>query len=199
MNIILLFKGRQWAWENRKWDNEEQFDKSQRLWGITSFIAFSAPLLIIIINSIIVFFLIKPTTPQNSNTFSKTSETQQDSSTVKIVDNEILVAKFIYKNIKPVTVIVDLNEIDGKNILKVSIAVIPLKKDVSSFNATYDKQESKLQLYLINYLSNLAIKDLKSDKIINKIEIDYFNYLSKLIPETTTNISKVHIFEFIRS
>jgi len=34
MNIILLIKGKEWAWQNKKWKNIESFKKTQRNWDI---------------------------------------------------------------------------------------------------------------------------------------------------------------------
>jgi hypothetical protein len=34
VGLILLFKGRQWAWENKRWDSVEHFNTVQRRWGL---------------------------------------------------------------------------------------------------------------------------------------------------------------------
>ena len=50
MNFVLLFKGRQWAWEHKRWDSEEQFDRVQKNWGIWGFIvAILAPFVFLLI------------------------------------------------------------------------------------------------------------------------------------------------------
>ena len=33
MNIILGFKGREWAWQNRSWDSLEHFQRVQKQWS----------------------------------------------------------------------------------------------------------------------------------------------------------------------
>ena len=38
MGFVLLFKGREWAWEKGKWQNVEHFNKVQRYWSIAGFI-----------------------------------------------------------------------------------------------------------------------------------------------------------------
>lgn len=38
MAIILGIKGRQWAWQNKKWDSVEHFQKVQRRWSLWSLI-----------------------------------------------------------------------------------------------------------------------------------------------------------------
>ena len=37
-NIILLFKGNEWAWNARRWDSVEAFKASQRKWAIAGLI-----------------------------------------------------------------------------------------------------------------------------------------------------------------
>ena len=34
MPFVLLFKGREWAWENKDWKSVEQFNSTQRVWSI---------------------------------------------------------------------------------------------------------------------------------------------------------------------
>ncbi len=36
MAIILGFKGREWAWKNKKWESVEQFQRVQRKWSLWS-------------------------------------------------------------------------------------------------------------------------------------------------------------------
>ena len=38
MAFVLLFKGRQWAWENKQWESLEAFNRSQRRWAISGLI-----------------------------------------------------------------------------------------------------------------------------------------------------------------
>ncbi len=38
MAFVLLFKGRQWAWENKQWESLEAFNRSQRRWGLSGLI-----------------------------------------------------------------------------------------------------------------------------------------------------------------
>ena len=33
MRIVLLFKGNEWAWQNRRWDSREQFKRVQTWWN----------------------------------------------------------------------------------------------------------------------------------------------------------------------
>ncbi len=33
-NFVLLFKGREWAWEGKRWDSEEHFARVQYAWGL---------------------------------------------------------------------------------------------------------------------------------------------------------------------
>ncbi len=34
MRIVLGFKGREWAWQNKSWDNFEHFQRVQRKWSV---------------------------------------------------------------------------------------------------------------------------------------------------------------------
>lgn len=36
--IVLLFKGREWAWKSKEWESPEQFNKVQRLWGLAGLV-----------------------------------------------------------------------------------------------------------------------------------------------------------------
>lgn len=38
MAFVLGFKGREWAWRNKKWDSVEHFQKVQRRWSLWSLI-----------------------------------------------------------------------------------------------------------------------------------------------------------------
>lgn len=34
MSLVLGYKGREWAWRNKRWDSLEHFQRVQRLWSI---------------------------------------------------------------------------------------------------------------------------------------------------------------------
>ena len=38
MAIVLGFKGREWAWKNKKWDSVEHFNRVQRKWSVAGII-----------------------------------------------------------------------------------------------------------------------------------------------------------------
>lgn len=38
MNIVLGVKGREWAWQAKHWDSVEQFNKTQKTWGMVGLI-----------------------------------------------------------------------------------------------------------------------------------------------------------------
>ena len=46
VNVVFWFvlgaKGRQWAWQNRRWESVEQFNKTQKRWGLAGLILFLA-------------------------------------------------------------------------------------------------------------------------------------------------------------
>jgi hypothetical protein len=56
-NVVLLVKGRQWAWENKKWDSAAEFDRVQRLWGMWGWILALAGTLIAVILFVLIFGL----------------------------------------------------------------------------------------------------------------------------------------------
>ncbi len=45
MAIVLGVKGKQWAWQNKKWESVEHFQKVQRRWSIVGFIIFMVMIL----------------------------------------------------------------------------------------------------------------------------------------------------------
>lgn len=52
MNVVLLLKGKQWAWENRRWDDATQFEKAEKLWakwGLIVFLAVNALLVALVV------------------------------------------------------------------------------------------------------------------------------------------------------
>lgn len=49
MAFVLLLKGREWAWRNKRWDSVEHFNKIQRRWAIAGLIVILAPLVIFLI------------------------------------------------------------------------------------------------------------------------------------------------------
>lgn len=48
-NIVLLIKGRQWAWEGKLWDSAKNFDTTQNKWGMWGLIFLGISILITII------------------------------------------------------------------------------------------------------------------------------------------------------
>ena len=38
MAIILGFKGREWAWQNKHWDDVEHFQRVQRRWSVAALV-----------------------------------------------------------------------------------------------------------------------------------------------------------------
>jgi hypothetical protein len=46
MMIVLGFKGREWAWKNKRWDSVEHFNRVQRLWSIWALVLVLGTLLI---------------------------------------------------------------------------------------------------------------------------------------------------------
>ena len=64
MSFVLLFKGNEWAWQNRKFSSPEEFKEVQRkwtLWGIAFFI------LIIVFAIIYIYFVVWVVAAANSN------------------------------------------------------------------------------------------------------------------------------------
>jgi len=49
MAFILGFKGREWAWQNKHWENVEHFNHVQKLWSIWALVLFVLALLLGII------------------------------------------------------------------------------------------------------------------------------------------------------
>jgi len=49
MAFVLLFKGREWAWRNKRWDSVEHFNKIQRRWAIAGLIVILIPFIIFLI------------------------------------------------------------------------------------------------------------------------------------------------------
>jgi len=48
-NFVLLFKGRAWAWENKKWDTAADFDRVQKRWGMWGWIIGPATVVVLTI------------------------------------------------------------------------------------------------------------------------------------------------------
>ena len=46
MMFVLGKNGRVWAWQNRKWQSVEEFNKSQKMWSVTGIIYFVVTILI---------------------------------------------------------------------------------------------------------------------------------------------------------
>ncbi len=65
MAIVLGIKGKEWAWENKRWDSIEHFKRIQRswaIWGLVFSIAFWGVIFTIIIAIAIAAILASPTT-----------------------------------------------------------------------------------------------------------------------------------------
>lgn len=50
--FLMLFKGREWAWENNNWDDVEHFNKVQKRWTIAGIIFFLVPMILGIVAEI---------------------------------------------------------------------------------------------------------------------------------------------------
>lgn len=62
MNIILGMKGKEWAWQGKKWDNVEQFRNSQHKWNVAGIILGVLGLLVVpIILFLMVIVALNPT------------------------------------------------------------------------------------------------------------------------------------------
>ena len=44
MFFVLGFKGREWAWRNKKWDSVEHFQSVQRKWSFWAFVLYLNPI-----------------------------------------------------------------------------------------------------------------------------------------------------------
>lgn len=61
MNIVLGIKGREWAWQSKRWDSVEHFNRVQRIWAIAGVILVFISIAVSIIIPIIMFkVLIEP-------------------------------------------------------------------------------------------------------------------------------------------
>ena len=84
MAIILGIKGREWAWQKKKWDSVEQFNKTQRKWSIAGFIFAGISLILIpILLVLIVIVAINPVGRLNQ------ASTNSANSEVRAVGNSV--------------------------------------------------------------------------------------------------------------
>lgn len=49
MSIVLGIKGREWAWQAKRWDSVEQFNKTQKTWGMVGLVLAVIGIVIMII------------------------------------------------------------------------------------------------------------------------------------------------------
>ena len=52
--VMLLFKGREWAWQNKQWDSVEHFNRVQRKWAKARGILLCIPLVLGIVAAIVI-------------------------------------------------------------------------------------------------------------------------------------------------
>ena len=52
MAVILGFKGREWAWKNRRWDSVDHFNRVQRRWSIGGLVVWLLPILFVAVASL---------------------------------------------------------------------------------------------------------------------------------------------------
>ena len=62
MVIILGIKGREWAWQAKKWDSVEHFNEVQKKWSIAGVVLLVAIFVITFISVILVVIAIDPVT-----------------------------------------------------------------------------------------------------------------------------------------
>ena len=64
MNFVLLFKGNEWAWQNRKFSSPEEFKEVQRKWTLLGIAFF---ILIIVFAILYIYFVVWVVATANSN------------------------------------------------------------------------------------------------------------------------------------
>ena len=197
MNIILLFKGRQWAWEHRKWDSEEQFDKAQKRWGMWGLIIFIIPVSAIVVNGAIAYYLIKATAPKTviENSHKKTDVSHGIDVQQKF-DNKLAETSNT-ESLPPITAIVNVIGTDGEHLLKASVGLILKDSYATDIKPSYDKNQPKLKRFLIEYLSKITLQDLQSKDIKNRVENDYLEHVKRIMPEYGKSFKNAQVTEFI--
>ena len=64
MNIILGIKGKEWAWQSKKWDGVEHFNRTQKNWAIVGVALTVIPIAVILL--LIILIVINPAGQQPS-------------------------------------------------------------------------------------------------------------------------------------
>jgi len=54
MSIVLGIKGREWAWQSKKWDSVEHFNRTQKNWAVAGLILTVIPIAVILLLIILV-------------------------------------------------------------------------------------------------------------------------------------------------
>ena len=196
MNIVLLFKGRKWAWKNKKWSSEENFEKIQKRWGLTGFLIIGIPTFlvfsIIIFNSVVSLYFIKA--PEAAEKIINNIEYESSDLKSNKSNNEFLIDSGI---LEPVTVKVPLSGTGGSNFIKVSIGITIDDNNNPEMRNQYRSVYSKLTINLTEYLSNVKFEDIMQPIIKEKIKKEYFRYLNKLLPEAKLSEDNIKITEFL--
>jgi hypothetical protein len=69
MPWVLLFKGREWAWQGKRWNSIEHFNEVQRKWTIAALIALAVYLVLIILWVVLIIAAGGETTYQYETTY----------------------------------------------------------------------------------------------------------------------------------
>lgn len=93
--IMLLFKGREWAWRNKRWDSVEHFNKVQRNWAKAGLIVLFVPFLLGIIAAIVIPMM-------GNDAGQKVAETSPPAITVKKPVSSVVVSAPA-QNVDPIT------------------------------------------------------------------------------------------------
>lgn len=94
--FFLGFKGNEWAWRNKKWDDIQHFKRVQRKWSIAGFIFLGAGILLFP-----VMFLISAATFKASQPYQfGMARIQQDERVIQALGQPIVAGTFIMGNIE---------------------------------------------------------------------------------------------------
>jgi len=83
--IALGAKGNEWAWQNKKWDSVESFNKTQRKWNIAALSIFCT----MIISTVLALFFLLPSLMKGEVYDMSLAKVKADQHVVEIVGNKI--------------------------------------------------------------------------------------------------------------
>lgn len=146
---------------------------------------------VLIINTLIAFFLIQATKPPSKKKLEEKARADSLKQTMILETTIGAIAD------PPIEAIVNIAGTDGMRFLKVVVALEYDDKEYKNLGEELNRRHVKLKDMLLEQLSTMTLEDLNDIEARNQIRKVFMRHVNKSLPADVGQISNVYINEFI--